>query len=931
MNTRHTSTPNSFIRNRNLFTLFVVIAFACLGIAPLFSVSSASYSRADRSARLKTSQEGESAATILALKKTALSRTSSSLPTFNALLPQIGAESVTTYASDCTTPQSDFNLGDTVCAKATGVPTSLFPWRITWVDPAGFIRQSDPASTSDQTTYTYTLPSTATSQVNDQTIDNRGTWRVNLTRPNGAVRQTARFVVHEVANPQADVLVQKFQRDANDQIHAGDNVAFIIVVSNTGPDTSVGVHLADSVPAGGTLVSFTQNSGSTPCTPVETGGPANDCAFASMVNGDRAEFTAIYGISASASPGTYETSASVSSTTPDPNNSNNSSTAQYVVQSGSSTSSCDLTCPSDITISANTTEGGQRGAHVNYTAPVGAGTCGSISSTPASGSFFPVGTTIVTASSETGSGSCQFSVTVEESNGNVTIACPANQEANANNDCEATVTLGNPTTTGNNVTISVSRSDGKPMYDCDVNGVCTRKTTDLPFSAGITTVTWVATSHDTPGPYADPADEEAHRTGNASCQQTVTVNDVTPPVITAVDSTVSADANCQAAVPDYSNSVTDNCSCAANDNSQDCVGQHVITTTQNPAAGTLVGPGAYTIHVTANDGSSNNGGAGNTSTKDITFTVKDTTAPMITCPANITTNTDPGTCSATVNPGTATATDNCDTNPTVAGTRSDNQPLSAPYPKGTTTITWTATDHASPANQSSCTQTVTVQDHEAPVITCPANITRSNDPGQCSANINPGTATATDNCDTPTVTGTRSDNQALNAPYPVGTTTITWTATDSSNNSSSCTQTVTVNDTEPPTITTNGQTPVLWPANHVYHTFNVTDFVTAVSDNCDSISVSDVVITQVTSDEVENSNGSGNTLNDIVIASDCKSVQLRAERENAGDGRVYTITFKLTDTHGNVTTKTSQVQVPKNLGVPVVDSGPHYTVNGTCP
>src|SRR5205807_1419512 len=139
-------------------------------------------------------------------------------------------------------------------------------------------------------------------------------------------------------------------------------------------------------------------------------------------------------------------------------------------------------------------------------------------------------------------------------------------------------------------------------------------------------------------------------------------------------------------------------------------------------------------------------------------------------------------------------------------------------------------------------QTITVNDTEAPVISCPANISRGTDPGTCSAVINPGTATATDNCDNPTITGTRSDNQPLNASYPEGTTTITWTATDSSGNHSSCTQTITVNDTEAPRITTNGQTPMLWPANHAYHTFNVTDFVTGVSDNCDTIAVSRVVI-----------------------------------------------------------------------------------------
>jgi hypothetical protein len=134
-------------------------------------------------------------------------------------------------------------------------------------------------------------------------------------------------------------------------------------------------------------------------------------------------------------------------------------------------------------------------------------------------------------------------------------------------------------------------------------------------------------------------------------------------------------------------------------------------------------------------------------------------------------------------------------------------------------------------------------------------------------------------------------------------------------------------------ITTNGQTPSLWPANHKYATLQVTDFVSSVFDNCDSVGVGNVVIEQVTSDETENGNGSGNTLNDIVIASDFKSVQLRAEREGGGDGRVYTITFRLCDTHGNVGHATARVVVPHNPGETPVDSGPHYTVNGksTCP
>jgi len=84
-----------------------------------------------------------------------------------------------------------------------------------------------------------------------------------------------------------------------------------------------------------------------------------------------------------------------------------------------------------------------------------------------------------------------------------------------------------------------------------------------------------------------------------------------------------------------------------------------------------------------------------------------------------------------------------------------------------------------------------------------------------------------------------------------------------------------------------------------------------------------------TSDEPENSLGDGDTFNDIVIGAGCKSVQLRAERVGSGNGRVYTITFKVTDSSGNSTTATAKVTVPQSQnGSPAIDDGPHYTVSG---
>src|SRR5205085_2135860 len=145
------------------------------------------------------------------------------------------------------------------------------------------------------------------------------------------------------------------------------------------------------------------------------------------------------------------------------------------------------------------------------------------------------------------------------------------------------------------------------------------------------------------------------------------------------------------------------------------------------------------------------------------------------------------------------------------------------------------------------------------------------------------------------------------------------------------------------TLTVTSATPVInlsrtsatmWPPNHQYQTFNVSDFVSSATAGCDSHDVTgSVVIKKVSSDELEDnlSGADGTTLNDIVIAADCKSVQLRRERDGNLNGRVYTITFKVTDSFGNTGTATVKVYVPVSNGGTAVDNGPVYTVNSLCP
>lgn len=164
--------------------------------------------------------------------------------------------------------------------------------------------------------------------------------------------------------------------------------------------------------------------------------------------------------------------------------------------------------------------------------------------------------------------------------------------------------------------------------------------------------------------------------------------------------------------------------------------------------------------------------------------------------------------------------------------------------------------------------------------------------------------------------------------------TVTVTTTGACG-SASQSATLTVANT-PPAITLSTNNINVWPPNHSYHTFNVTDFVASATSSCDGNITSSVVIASISSDEPEDnpSGADGNTLNDIVIAANCKSAQLRAERDGNLNGRVYTITFKVTDSVGNTTTATATVSVPPNQnGASAVNNGAGagYTVNSACP
>lgn len=236
---------------------------------------------------------------------------------------------------------------------------------------------------------------------------------------------------------------------------------------------------------------------------------------------------------------------------------------------------CVLTCPANITVS---NDPNQCGAVVTYPAPTGS-SCGTITASPASGSFFPVGTTTVTANSASGS-TCTFTVTVNDAQP-PTVTCPANiTQSNDPNQCGAVVTYPSATASDNCPGVTVQASPASGSF----------------FPVGTTTVTQMAT---------DPA-------GNsATCTFTVTVNDTQPPVITCpANQSVTATGPSGTVVNYPSPTVSDNCPAAA-------------PPVCSPASGSTFPLGATSVQCTATDA------AGNTATCSFTVTTTPPTIPTL--------------------------------------------------------------------------------------------------------------------------------------------------------------------------------------------------------------------------------------------------------------------------------------------------------------
>jgi len=150
-----------------------------------------------------------------------------------------------------------------------------------------------------------------------------------------------------------------------------------------------------------------------------------------------------------------------------------------------------------------------------------------------------------------------------------------------------------------------------------------------------------------------------------------------------------------------------------------------------------------------------------------------------------------------------------------------------------------AGDGASAAlTSAAATVSITINDTVAPSISAPANVTVNTGPnattcGTVVTDAQLGTANASDNAGNVSVdrSGVPSGNV-----FPVGTTTITYTATDNAGNSNAATQTVTVIDNTAPTLSAPAPTSV--NADSTGHA-TIPDVVagTTASDNCGPVTV----------------------------------------------------------------------------------------------
>ncbi|MDO8632176.1 MAG: hypothetical protein Q7R41_16965, partial [Phycisphaerales bacterium] len=219
------------------------------------------------------------------------------------------------------------------------------------------------------------------------------------------------------------------------------------------------------------------------------------------------------------------------------------------------------------------------------------------------------------------------------------------------------------------------------------------------------------------------------------------------------------------------------------------------------------------------------------------------------------------------------------------------------------TIRWTGEDECGNADTHSAELTIE-GDTTAPVLTRIGTATLILECG-VDAYVELG-ANVTDTCDATIfveIGGNAVDDQTT------GIYVVSYNAVDLCGHSAAQQiRTITVEDTFAPTVTSRGRE--LWPPNHNLETLTLADCALVI-DACEGELDANAVgtIVSIYSDEPEDSNGDGNTTDDIDIV-DEHTFRVRSERQGDGNGRVYGVSFIVTDSAGNTSEEKCSVSVP---------------------
>lgn len=852
---------------------------------PLFSTASVSIKgKLDKKGSTIVSQEKvPSGGPAVKATRSVTAPVKESFNPFLLPVPFAGA-TIDTFAADCTTPQTSFAVGNTICVKVSGVPVgSSFPRRLLLGNANSTVIQSFDITTDPQT---FSFVVGATSVIGGNTVDNRGTWRGIVQNPFFYYPESdTAFTVSNPANFTADTAVATSQSPGD--VQAGTAITFALEVKNYGPDSATTVQLTNDVPANTTFVDFQQVSGPTfTCLSPAVGSTGTTtCSISSLVwPSTPAEFVATYMVNAGTAANTaIVNTANLSSATNDQNTANNSTSDTATVVTTPAGQTCSFSCPENVVATATSPSG----AIVTFASAINIdGDCGSISATPNSGSLFPVGVTTVNVSSTAGP-TCSFTVTVVGTPA-PTISCPADQTVtDSDGDGFENVTVGTPTTnptTG--VTVVGRRSDDIPAtYDDNGNVITPEVIVPLtdPYPIGATGITWTVT-------------DSYGRTATCTQRIVVVANNSRPPVTISCPANVTANSpsSCQSTIPPATIGTPTTVPSDSN----------VVVTAQRADGLNLTDPfpsGVTTITWTATDNLTGSAASCSQTVTLNTSGAPDNVPPNLHVPQDVSTTT--ASCTVVLDDelGVATAEDNCSPSVNVVRT---GVPANFIFPTGVTVITYTATDAA--GNVATGTQTITVLESPAipPTITAPAPVNVATGPGATScgtfvSDATLGTATANDNC--PGVTVVRTGVPAGNM-FPVGTTTVTYTATDRSGNAAIDTQQVTVVDNTPPVVTP--------PAA-------VTLFTGPGATSC-GVTVSNLDATLGTGSATDNCPGVG-----------------AVTRSGVPAGNVFPLgqtilTYSATDVHGNTGSATQTVTVVDNTP-PVISCPASITLEPTCP